>query len=221
MDRVRASFARIVAAQGAPAVIAALIVLARAQRREIGAWLTHLESIVRKLLFAEASRLPLEPHPSGAQQSSRRAQTSPPPSRSFDASRPESWPARFSFAPPRDPRAVPEARAPRIRALWGETRAHQVIEATTLQRTRRVACPETARHLASRFEAIRRVLADPAPFARRLARIFHRLRRRFPEAAQRFAISSPRAYVFDPEDSRLRPDAMSVAIEASYAFDSS
>jgi hypothetical protein len=64
------------------------------------------------------------------------------------------------------------------------------------------------------------VLADPMPFARRLARIFHRLRRRCPEAALRFAISAPRAYVVDPEDSRLRLDAMSVAMESSYAFDS-
>jgi len=81
--------------------------------------------------------------------------------------------------------------------------------------------PSTAQHLACRFEAIRRVLADPMPYARRLARIFHRLRRRFPEAPRRFAISAPRAYVYDPEDSRLRPDAMSVAIAGFYAFDSS
>jgi len=221
--RARASFARIIAAHGAPAVVAALIGLAHTQRREIGAWLTSLESSIRKLLFAEASRLPIEPHhnsphkPPPPAQTRASNSTSPRP---FDASRPESWPARFTFAPPRDPRAVPEAQAPRIRALWGDTHAPQAAEAITPRPGMRV-CHPTTKHLACRFEAIRRVLADPMPYARRLARIFHRLRRRFPEAPRRFAISAPRAYVYDPEDSRLRPDAMSVAIEGLYAFDSS
>ncbi|WP_395645385.1 hypothetical protein [Terricaulis sp.] len=59
--RVRAAFARAVAAIGAPAAIAALGLLSRAFRRSIANRIALLEHIVRKLLLAEAGRL--EAHP--------------------------------------------------------------------------------------------------------------------------------------------------------------
>jgi hypothetical protein len=99
---------------------------------------------------------------------------------------------------------VPEAQAPRIRALWGPDPAPPPAPPP---RAPRAINPETsALRLALRFEAVRRVLADPLPHARRLAeRLRHELRR-FPELITRYALAHARTSFRDPADLRLGVD---------------
>jgi hypothetical protein len=129
----------------------------------------------------------------------------------LDRAHPETWPARFALAPPRDPRLLPESRAPRIRALWGPTPPPPPPPPPRAPRR----AGEPALRFAFRLEALRRVLADPVPHAQRLARIFQRLSRRYPEAAQRFAIAPARPCVSDPVDPRLIVEVLAQAITAA------
>jgi hypothetical protein len=113
--RARALFARACAAFGGPAAVAALARLNAALRRRIMGWLAPLECIARKLLLAEAARLPAE---NLRARTPPRTQGEPAGARAApDLSRPETWPARFRLAPPRDPHLVRDERAPRIRSL--------------------------------------------------------------------------------------------------------
>lgn len=140
--RARAMFTRAVADIGDAASIAVLTSLPRILRRQIVGWLYPIECIVRRLLIAEAAELhraqlarakravriehiPLRgmaQHWQGGNASLRARIFPQPPalcepegSRSnLDRSSPETWRARFSFALPRNPRLVPNARAPRI-----------------------------------------------------------------------------------------------------------
>jgi hypothetical protein len=207
-SRARAMFARAAAIIGSAQTLAAITSLTRARRREIAGWLGLAESIVRKLIFAEAAGLERAPAPSHAPRAAaakdRVKSTNP-----IDLNQPSTWPARFALAPPRDPFAVPESRAPRIRALWGSSLppsppAHPPKRGTP-----------TPLRLAFRLEALRRVFNDPAPYARRLARIFHRLNRRHPEAAQRYAIATAHPRAVDPGDPRLIVESIAAAITAA------
>jgi hypothetical protein len=65
---------------------------------------------------------------------------------------------------------------------------------------------------------VRRVLENPLPHARRLARLIVRLRRRYPEIAMRFAMAPARAVSLDQADPRLVIDAMGAAIGGAFAF---
>ncbi|MGQ0534209.1 MAG: hypothetical protein ACT4OF_16190 [Caulobacteraceae bacterium] len=241
-ERTRASFARAVAAIGAPAAIAAIALLTRTLRRDIVGWVALLENIVRKLLLAEAAALKrTEPPPRWATSQVTHiplrgmAQHWSPylhprtipavatkcapeaPRSSIDLSRPETWSARFALALPRDPRAVPEARAPRILNPWGPPPPPPPVRAP-----RSAPKPEDAPlRLAHRLEALRRVLADPLPYARRLARLLPRLIRRYTQAAERFAIATARVHALDRVDPRLFIEAMAAALAAAYAFDTS
>jgi hypothetical protein len=75
----------------------------------------------------------------------------------------------------------------------------------------------TAFRLARRLEALRRVLADPLPYAERLARLLVRLRRSFPEVTMRFAMAPARAVTADAEDPRLVLQATGLALETTWA----
>jgi hypothetical protein len=228
--RARASFVRAVDAIGAPAAIAAIDALTHTLRRTIAGCVLRLEHVVRKLLLAEAAALKSSP-----------AWTASPPARigaalerrsaalraacaagaarsnasKLDPSRPETWPARFSFALPRDPLAVPEARAPHVRALWGATPTPPPSPARPKPRSEE---DTSALRLARRFEALRRVLENPIPHAERLARVLTRVVRRFPEIARRFFAAPARTNDFDREDHRLGLDAMTAAFHAPEAF---
>ncbi|MEZ5957864.1 MAG: hypothetical protein R3C27_11715 [Hyphomonadaceae bacterium] len=72
--------------------------------------------------------------------------------------------------------------------------------------------------LAIRIEALRRVLDNPYRHALRLARLFRRLSRRFPEAANRYAIATAHPHASDPGDPRLIIDALGLAIAAAPLF---
>jgi hypothetical protein len=217
-ERARASYARAVAAIGEPAAVAALAALSRDLRRIIIGWVARLEHVVRKLLLAEAGRLfetnglpaLCRPPFRGEVRKERAARM-----RHLDSTRPETWPARFRFALPRDPRAVPDARAPRIRALWDDA------PSCAPPPTRLARLPERqdiAVRLARRLEAMRRVLVDPMPIAQRLARGLYRLARRYPEATLRFAASPSRVNAYDPFDPRLGVDATGAGFYGAHCF---
>ncbi len=71
--------------------------------------------------------------------------------------------------------------------------------------------------LALRFEAVRRVLQDPAPHAHRLAQLLRRLSRRFPEIVQRYALA-PCAPDRDEADPRLRVDLFTQVLGQKLSF---
>jgi hypothetical protein len=228
--RLRAMFVRASESIGAPQTLARLGALSRQRRHEIGCWIARLECIARKLLFAEASALH---HTSsfrtracairnpGANALFRAATPNadkPCPRRAeIDLTQPTTWPALFKLAPPRDTLAVPESRAPRIRALWGAHTPPPPPPTSAAARTTPQTTP-MAVQFAFRIEALRRVLENPAPHARRLARVLHRLKPRFPEAPARYAIIAPRPYAPDAGDPRLMIECLALAITAAEIF---
>jgi hypothetical protein len=228
-NRTRAMFSRALRAIGAPEAIAAARSLAEDRRRAIALWLGLLEHIVRELLLAESAR---GQRPETRAQAfgpacvsikarslmTASARVTQPPARALDLTEPQTWPAHFSFAIPRDPRAVLESRAPRIRALWDAAPASSVAKCDC---TRPDGERNAPLRLAFRLEALRRVLADPASHAARLARLLRRLRRRFPEVIRRLVCAPARVCFFDPQDSRLSIEASGAALDVENAYSDS
>lgn len=218
-ERLRALFTRVIAAIGAPAVIAALSLSPR-MRAEMSRQLALVEVMARKLLLAEAVALMAPPErgprvvetPLAADglytlpPSRRRAGVR---TRAIDPADPETWPARFALALPRDSRAVQDRRAPRIRALWGETHAAAPLKQPAPRRHH-----SDAFRVARRAEALRRVLDNPAPYARRLARARRIGVARSREAITHYALRAPRRFVGDRHDPKLTIDIFSAAIRA-------
>lgn len=214
-ERARAMLARVLAVFGGSAAIAAIALLTPRLRRDIVARIAPLEHVVRKLLFVEAAKYahlaatgaPRRGFPHASDAAARPA---------LDLSQPETWPARFALAPPRDPLLVPDARAPRIRSFEPFPVIRPPRES---RRTRRAQAPaQPAFKLARRLEALRRVLSKPAPHARRLARHFARVRRRYPEAPSRYAAAPSRTGAYDPDDPRLGLECHGCAFAAASAF---
>ena len=218
--RTRAMFTRAIAAVGPLPQLAAIIQLTPSLRRGAVRWIALLEHIVRKLLLAEASKLPAAPAFVPQQKSApcdSSAHSKAPP-RAIDTSRPESWPARFSFSLPRDERAVPESCAPRIRALWGNSPPPPPPQ----PQSSRVADPERGGfRLARRLEALRRVLKDPLPYAQRLAKIMRRAVRAFPQIVHRYVCASARTNFYDPQDPKLRFEVFDPVLSAPVCFSDS
>jgi hypothetical protein len=215
-------FARALKALGGAQRIAALGKLTPKMRCEIVALIAPLEHVVRKLLFVEAARLPrpdVRPFPVVRRPAAFRAATAS--ARQFDPARPETWPAQFALSPPRDPRLVPGHRAPRIRSFSN-------VNVIILKPSRAKPPPIAPRapvspafNLARRFEALRRVLKNPKPTARRLARLLVRLRRSFPEVFQHYAAAPSRTGHYDAEDPRLGVECIARAFDALQAFENS
>lgn len=208
--RLRAMFDRAAIVIGAPQTLARLTTLTRQRRHEIAGWIARLECIARKLIFAEAATL-APPAAPALRRVTQTSPTKPPCAPAPDLTQPHTWAARFKLAPPRDPLAVAAAHAPRIRALWGPTSPPACAPPAATQ-----AAPAPLR-FAFRLEALRRVLDDPAPYARRLARVLCRLTRRFPQAAARYALVTARPHATDPLDPRLIVEAIAAAIGAAPA----
>lgn len=219
-DRLRATFARVIAAIGAPAAIALLSLTTRSTRLTILRQLFMLESLARKLLFAElAARLkaPSERGPrlthipirtglvivNPSRKRTARQQRTP------DLAHPETWSAPFALAIPRDGRLVRDRSAPRIRALWGASA--RPIEASPRAPQRQRTTPF---RIARRFEALRRVLNDPSPHIRRLALAQSRALKRSPNVVSQYALIAPRRYGYDPVDVRLPIDITCAALVA-------
>jgi hypothetical protein len=235
-QRLRSMMTRASFIVGALPALAALASLTRRQHREIASCITCLEAIARKLILVAAAELHraerdgakpkslpqleiVTPSPTSWSAGLRPASPAEAKSQcaksaqSFDPTQPQTWRVRFKLAPPRDEAAVPESRAPRIRALWGATPAPPQRAPSQP----RDVTPAPVR-LAQRFEALRRVVADPTPYARRLARILPRLCRRFSSAAERYAVAIGRPYAGDEGDPRLIVEAIALALCAAPIF---
>jgi hypothetical protein len=130
---------------------------------------------------------------------------------------PETWRATFSLAPPRDPLAIADSRAPRIRALWDDARP-PAPPPPPPPRARRIVSAEAPFRLARRLEALRRVLENPLPHAERLARLLARAVRRFPEIVRRYLFAPARANGYDKADPRLSVDAYAAALPAPHVI---
>ena len=213
-------FARALKALGGAQRIAALGKLTPKMRSEIAALIAPLEHAVRKLLFVEASRLPrpdVRPIPIVRRPLAFR--TASASTRQLDPTRPETWPAQFALSPPRDPRLVPDHRAPRIRTFDSVIILKPSRSKPPPIAPRALVSP--AFNLARRFEALRRVLKNPTPTARRLARLLMRLRRGFPEVFHHYAAAPSRTGHYDPEDPRLGVECIARAFDALQAFENS
>lgn len=218
-DRLRATFRRVTAAVGAPAAIALLNLSSRDARLEIVRQLGLLESLVRKLLFAEIAafapaapergprlvHIPLRP---GLVIVNAPRKRGPRPPRRLDLADPETWTASFALALPRDTHLVQDRHAPRIRALWGPSARPAEPPPPAARRDRGPASFRIAR----RFEALRRVLNDPAPHVRRLAAAQRRALARSPHIVSRYALIGPRYSGYDPVDERLPIDITGAAL---------
>lgn len=222
--RARSMCARAIHAIGEPATLAGRGPLTHETRYDIAAWLARLESVVRKLLLAAAAALVSEARAKAKKDTGPKLVRIPltgmyapplpekPPKtergpRQLDLARPDTWPARFALAPPRDPYRLPDARAPRILDL---SRPLPKPPPKPAPRPRRIV--ESALRFAFRLEALKRVLKDPLPYAERLARIMIRLIRRYPRAADRYAVAPYRPCVADDGDPRLTIDAIAAAL---------
>lgn len=135
--------------------------------------------------------------------------------REIDLARPHSWRAPFSFAIPQDPRFVSNARAPRIRNPWAE----HAPAPSPPPRAPRMLKPELAPfRLARRFEALRRVIDNPAPYAMALAQLMVRQVRRWRSVVHAYIIAPCRSDRRDPDDPRLGVDCMGAAFVRQDAF---
>jgi hypothetical protein len=175
------------------------------------------ESRRRPAQFALArctSPYPLAPSPSRGGGIARCKSTGARRATAFDAAKPETWRVRFALKPPRDPRLCKQR--PRIRALWGP----YVEPPKPPPRTQRNSTPLALR-LAMRFEAVRRVLANPAPHVRRLALLMPRLCRRDRDAPMRYAAETAHPHRSDDIDPRLIIEAMGLALSAAPLFHNS
>ena len=132
----------------------------------------------------------------------------------LDKTQPKTWPARFSFALPRNTHLVPNARAPRIRDPWGPDTPSLAPE----RAPRIVRAEDAPFRLARRLEALRRVLEDPKPHAERLARVLAREVRRVPRLITRYAFAPARTEDYDAQDYRLGVDIYGAVIDAPAAF---
>ncbi len=219
--RLRALFGRVIAAIGAPALIAALT-LAPGMRTGIVRQLALVELLARKLLLAEAAALAPATAPRGPRlveinlaasglytpTQIRRRTRARSSVRAIDPANPETWSARFALAIPRDERAVQDRRAPRIRALWGATTTPHAPEPAPRQHT------SEAFRIARRAEALRRMLNDPTSHVQRLARSRRFGVARTHETIRRYALSVPRRFVGDHYDPRLTVDIFDAAVHA-------
>ncbi|MEQ1820107.1 MAG: hypothetical protein ABL871_16005, partial [Terricaulis sp.] len=205
----------------APAIIATLT-LAPRMRTGIVRQLALIEILARKLLLAEAATFAPPPQRGPrtieAKLSASGLYTLPPTrrrtraaanARAIDLTNPETWPARFALAIPRDQRTVSDRHAPRIRALWADApRPLPAPERAPLQRN------SDAFLIARRAEALRRMLHDPAPYVTRLSRA-HRIGvARSRQVITRYALKAPRRFVGDRHDPLLTIHIFSAAVRA-------
>ncbi|MBX3429515.1 MAG: hypothetical protein KF779_08045 [Hyphomonadaceae bacterium] len=217
-ERLRALFARVIAAIGAPALLVTLN-LAPRLRTALIRQIALIEILARKLLLAEAAE-----HAPQAQRGPRVVETTLAASRLYtlpqtqrrtrssariiDLSNPETWPARFALAIPRDPGTVSDRCAPRIRALWGDAPRPAPAERARGQRN------SDAFLVARRAEALRRLLHDPSPYVRRLSRARRIGVARSRQVITRYAFKAPRRFVGDRHDPLLTVHIFSAAVRA-------
>lgn len=167
--QARAQFADALRALRSAAVVA--VILARSAYDTVKARLRLLESLVLKLLLIEAARA-LLPDETSASLTQAHAHRKPAPHHREDPADPATWRVRFR---PRIPRDSHRPRAPAIARL--RTPAPSSINAIALAR---------------RFEALRRVLADPRRAIAALAARLRALGAAAHAVARRIALYVPR-----------------------------
>jgi hypothetical protein len=225
----RAWFDGALNAFGGPQTI--LRALDRALRGAIKRRLKALEILAMKLLLVEAAKLtprPVAPARAAAACSGEK-RTAP----AIDPARPETW--RVSFQLQILPEPPPPDIGPRIRNLGSSRfiRAVVVDAATMANKLARLAALRAAprggeaggrakaERLARRFEALRRVIANPLPHARRLKRRLLALERHAFAAAQRIAVRAPPKRQVDPLFHERAEYAASCLTPAFFTPDSS
>lgn len=171
----------------------------RLARRTIARQLKALEALVMKLLLIEAANL--APRPAAPQRTRAASPQQGRTTSAIDPTQPETWRVCYQIQIPPEP--TPRF-APRIRSL-GRSRFIRatVLSAKALLATKCANTIETREHasaekLARRFEALRRVFANPLPRARRLQRKLLALKQRAFAAAKRIALRKPPPRQLDP-----------------------
>lgn len=219
----RAWFTDALASLGGPQTIRQT--LDRVARRAIRRQLKALETLVMKLLLIEAAKLAPLPM--------RHARTAPSgqgrTAHDADPAQPETWRVCYQIHIPPEPETT---TAPHIRSLGPSPFIRAIVlDAKTLQQKlahmaamRAANASEARAHanaekLARRFEALRRVFANPLPRARRLKRKLLALKQRAFAAAKRIALSKPTPRQGDAifED---RAQYAARHVMAAFAFDS-
>lgn len=178
--------------------------LDRITHRAIKRQLKALEMLALKLLLIEAvNRTPLAITPRRTKPIEQ-GRTAP----ATDPARPETWRVCFQLHIPPKPE---DNSGPRIRSLGpslfiraavidAKTMAKKLafMAAARLKRSDEARARIRAERLARRFEALRRVFANPAPSARRLKRKLLALKRESFAAARRIAALKPPQRQLDP-----------------------
>lgn len=173
----------------------------RIARRAIARELKALEALVMKLLLIEAAKL--APRPPAPQRARRAPTRQGRTTTAIDPAQPETWRVCYQIQIPPEP--APRF-APRIRSLGPSRFIRATVlsaKALTQLATKRANTTETREHasaekLARRFEALRRVFANPLPRARRLQRKPSALKQRAFAAAKRIALRKPPPRQLDP-----------------------
>jgi hypothetical protein len=188
-------------AGGARAILGALNSITR---RAIKRRLKALEAAAMKLLLVEAAKL--DP-PTNANAQAPAAPRSEKRAVSLsDPERPETWRVAFQLHIP--PEAINANAGPRIRSLGPSRFVRAVVLDARAAASFRLRAAfraggqinerALAEKLARRFEALRRLLANPAPRARRLQRKLLALKQRAFDAAKRIALRRPPPRQLDP-----------------------
>lgn len=200
--------------------------LDRFAHRAIKRQLQALETLLMKLLLIEAVKLaPLAVSAHRARTAGRRGVAL-----IGDPTRPETWRVAFQLHIPPQPA---DTNAPRIRSL-GPSRFIRAIvvdnktiakklaflAAARIKRSAEARAGSRAERLARRFEALRRVFANPTPSARRLKRKLLARKRDAFAAATRVATQRPPPRQLDPLVNERAQYAAQYATPAFAAFDS-
>jgi len=222
----RAWFADVLDSFGGPQKIQHT--LDRIARRAIKRQLKALEALVMKLLLIEAAKL--RPLAVTTQRASAARRGQGRAAQGADLNRPETWRVCFQLHIPPEP-PEPKNTGPRFRSLAPPRFIRAVVvDAKALAKTfahmaamRAKSTTEAREHanaakLARRFEALRRVFADPLPRARRLKQKLWALKRSAFAAAKRIAVLKPPQRQLDPI---LHERAEYAAQHAVPAFNSS
>lgn len=199
-------------------------------RRAIKRQLKALETLVMKLLLIEAANLaPLAvaarhalPTPSGQGRAASAA----------DSERPETWRVCYQIHIPPAPqqadtalrlRSLAPSRFIRAVVVDGKAQAQMLAHMAALRAksTSEARTHASAERLARRFEALRRVFANPLPRARRLKQKLFALKRRALDAAKRIAVLKPPPRQLDPIFDERAAYAARHAAPAFAASDSS
>lgn len=202
--------------------------LDRVAQRAIKRQLQALQTLAMKLLLIEAAKLAPRAIASHRARNTGQERII----RIIDPARPETWRVCFQLHIPPEP--APITNAPRIRSL-GPTLFIRAVVLDAKAIAKKLAFLSAARasyssearaqaraeKLARRFEALRRIFANPMPSARRLKRKLAALKQGAMAAARRLAMQKPPPRQLDPIFNERAEYAAHYATPAFAALNSS